>query len=107
MDSHSSKQTDSTSDVSSLAPSRRQKQLSVRSDKAFETAKWKAAKLGISVTEVVERALEQLPPLQEQLPEGLVRRGRFLVCTGGAPGPKTNDEVNELIERLRTDWADD
>jgi hypothetical protein len=89
------------------APSRQQKQLSVRSTKAYDTAKWKAVKLGISMTELVERALEDFAREAELVPDGLVRKGKFLVIPSGRQGPKvTAEQVNQLIDDIRNGLAD-
>jgi hypothetical protein len=88
-------------------PSRQQKQLSVRSSKAVDLAKAKAHQSGLSVTEVVERALEGFQTLAESIPEGMVRKGKFLVIKSTGSGPRTNEEANHLIEMLRTEWADE
>jgi hypothetical protein len=88
-------------------PSRRQKQLSIRSDRAVELAKEKAARLGLSLSEVVEQALADFRPELEVVPEGMVRKGKLLVIKATGNGPKTNDEANYLIEMLRTEWADE
>jgi hypothetical protein len=88
-------------------PSRQQKQLSIRSSKAFDMAKEKARQSGLSVTEVVERALAGFQTQAEPVPEGLIQKGKLWVIPSNGCGPKTNDEANYLIEMLRTDWADE
>jgi hypothetical protein len=88
-------------------PSRQQKQLSIRSSKAFDMAKEKARQSGLSVTEVVERALAGFQTQAEPVPEGMVRNGKFLSIKSTGSGPKTNEEANHLIDMLRTEWADE
>jgi hypothetical protein len=88
-------------------PSRQQKQLSVRSSKAVDLAKAKAHQSGLSVTEVVERALEGFQTTAESVPHGLIQKGKLWVIPSNGAGPKTNEEANHLIEMLRTEWADE
>jgi hypothetical protein len=90
-----------------LPPSRREKQLSVRSTKAYDTAKWKAVKLGISMTELVERALEDFAQRDDSVPTGLVRKGKFLVIPSKHPERKvTAEQVNQLIDDIRNGLVD-
>jgi hypothetical protein len=97
-----------TEPSSAQPPSRREKQLSVRSTKAYDTAKWKAVKLGISITELVERALEDFAQAEDAVPEGLVRKGKFLVIPSRHPERQvTAEQVNQLIDDIRNGLADD
>jgi hypothetical protein len=88
-------------------PSRREKQLSVRSTKAYETAKWKAVRLGISMTELVERALEDFARDENPVPAGLVREGKYWVFPQQGPRKVTAEQVNQLIDDIRNGLADD
>ncbi len=94
-------------DPRSQSPSRRQKQLSIRSDRAVTRAKQIAHSSGWSVTQVVERALDQLSPEDKSVPEGMARKGKLLVIKSTGSGPKTNEDAAHLIDMLRIDWADE
>ena len=71
-----------------------------------------AAETGKTITQVVEDAVTAYrppPPVEEVLPEGMVRRGRFLVFKGHG-GPKiTLEDTNRAIEagRNRDLWGDE
>jgi hypothetical protein len=107
MDSATSHSAPLADDTRAGPASRREKQLSIRSTRAHDLAKQKAAALGISMSEVVERALERMPPFDEALPEGLERNEYgFLVAKSQGRGPISNEEANALFERLRMDDDD-
>lgn len=76
-------------------------QLNIRSRFAKERATTIARSTGMTTTQVVEEALRAyVPPADDHLPPGLVRRGRLLV--GLAPGRKlTLEEVDATFDAVR------
>ena len=86
-------------------------QLNIRSVKAREKAIRLAAETGMTVTQIVEEAVQAYrppAPQQEILPEGLIRKGRFLVFKSTGGPPMTLEETNEGIEAGRNrDLFDD
>lgn len=81
-------------------------QLNIRSDFARQRVHQIARDTGMTATEIVEEALRAYtPPIaDEDLPEGLVRRGRLLVLTGGPP--TTIHDILQAIEDQRQERAD-
>jgi hypothetical protein len=90
-----------------IAPSRREKQLSVRSTRAYELAHGLSKTLGQSMAQVIEQALDRMQADFDPVPEGLIRKGRFLVIpSDGRPAP-TVEAINDLIDRIRNGEEDD
>lgn len=91
---------------------RRAAQLNIRSDAARRRVAELVAETGKSATQVVEEAISAYrpqPPVEETIPEGMVRRGRLLVFKGHG-GPKiTLEDTNRAIEagRNRDLWGND
>ena len=87
-------------------------QVNIRSAFVRERVAQLAAETGKTMTQVVEEAVSVYrpqPPVEDVLPEGMVRRGRLLVFKGHG-GPKiTLEDTNRAIEagRNRDLWGDD
>lgn len=87
-------------------------QVNIRSTIVRDRVAQLVAETGKTMTQVVEDAVTAYrpqPPVEEILPEGLVRRGRFLVFKGHG-GPKiTLEDTNRAIEagRNRDLWGDE
>ena len=87
-------------------------QLNIRSAIVRDRVAQLVAETGKTMTQVVEDAVtayRPTPPVEEVLPEGMVRRGRLLVFKGHG-GPKiTLEDTNRAIEagRNRDLWADE
>ena len=89
-------------------------QLNIRSDFAKARATEIARETGMSVTQVVEDAVRAYTPqpvfepvVEEVLPEGLIRMGRFLVFKGHGGRKTTIEETLAAIEdsRNRDIWG--
>jgi hypothetical protein len=94
-------------DAPHLAPSRREKQLSIRSTRAHELAHRLSKKLDQSLVEIIEQALDRMQADFDPVPEGLIRKGRYLVIpSNGQPAP-TVEAINDLIDRIRNGEEDD
>lgn len=79
-------------------------QLNIRSAAARERATRLAAETGKTVTQIVEEAVQayRLPPSpDENLPDALVRKGKFLVFRSTGRRPVTLEETNAAIEEDR------
>jgi hypothetical protein len=107
MDNHSPSGAADTFDQLHIAPSRREKQLSVRSTRAYELAHDLSKTCGLSMAGVVEQALDRMQADFDPVPDGLVREGRLWVFPGdGSPAPSV-EAINDLIERIRNGEEDD
>lgn len=83
---------------------RNSSQLNIRSAKARDRATRLAAETGKTVTQIVEEAVQAYrppPPDDEDLPEGVVRKGRFLVFKSTGRRPVTLEETNAAIDEDR------
>jgi hypothetical protein len=79
-------------------------QLNIRSEPAKARATALARATGKSVTQVVEEAVlayRPQPPSEEILPEGLVRKGRFLVLDKNGGRKITLADTNRMINDAR------
>ena len=87
-------------------------QLNIRSSEARRRVAELVQETGKSATQIVEEAVSVYrpqPPVEEVLPDGMLRRGRLLVFKGHG-GPKiTLEDTNRAIEagRNRDLWDDD
>lgn len=78
-------------------------QLNIRSDYARERVDQLVRETGKSARQVVEeavRAYHPPPPRAEDVPEGMIRKGRFLVWKGDG-APITLEGTNRAIEEGR------
>ncbi|UVO55528.1 hypothetical protein [Sphingomonas sp. SUN039] len=83
---------------------RRAAQLNIRSDAARARVAELVAETGKSATQVVEEALQTyrpLPPVEESLPEGVIRKGRFLVLKADGRRRETIEETIAAINEDR------
>jgi hypothetical protein len=83
--------------------SRRASQLNIRSDAARRRVAELVAETGKSATQVVEdavRAYRPPPPVEEVLPEGVVRDGRFLAF---ASNGRRRESIEETIAAIDED----
>jgi hypothetical protein len=107
MDNISSASRADPSDQLHIAPSRREKQLSVRSTRAYELAHDLSKTLGLSMADVVEQALDRMQADFGPVPDGLIKEGRLWVFPAdGSPAPSV-EAINDLIERIRNGEEDD
>lgn len=79
-------------------------QLNIRSSFARERATEIARRTGMTATQVIEEALRAYaPPVSEDPPAGLVRRGRLLVLSAEGRRTVTFEEAEEALEAARTE----
>jgi hypothetical protein len=79
-------------------------QLNIRSDAARRRVSELVRETGKSATQVVEDALQSYrppPPVDEVLPEGLIREGRFLVFKADGRRRETIEETIAAINEDR------
>jgi hypothetical protein len=79
-------------------------QLNIRSEPAKTRATALARASGKSVTQVVEEAVlayRPQPPSEEVLPEGLIRKGQFLVLNRNRGRKITLADTNRMIADAR------
>lgn len=79
-------------------------QLNIRSTEARRRVAELVTETGKSATQVVEEALQSYrppPPVEEVLPEGLIRKGKFLVFKADGRRRTTMAETLAAIEEDR------
>lgn len=79
-------------------------QLNIRSTAARDRATRLAAETGKTVTQIVEEAVQAYrppPPVDEKLPEGVIRKGRFLVFKADGRPSETIEETLAAIDEDR------
>lgn len=87
-------------------------QINIRSDFVRARAAQLSAETGKTITQVVEdavRAYRPPPPVEQLLPDGLIRKGKFLVFKGEGGRKTTIEETLQAIEdsRSRDLWGND
>ena len=78
-------------------------QLNIRSDAARRRVAELVAETGKSATQVVEEALQSYrppPPVEEVLPDGLIRKGKFLVFKADG---RRRESIEETIAAINED----
>ena len=80
-------------------------QINIRSDFVRARAAQLSAETGKTITQVVEdavRAYRPPPPVEQLLPDGLIRKGKFLVFKGEGGRKTTIEETLQAIEDSRS-----